>query len=173
MITVAGDARGVVRLVYVGAFVLAEGESCVDVAQGFPSTLLLDALQPPEFRDDLGIPGVDLYLRRDAYAAVIGADLPRPTTEVMAATQRPVSAAALAEKAAVRPWQSVPSWYLVATADQVIHPDAQRFMARRASAEIVEVNASHSVASSQPERVAALIRRALAAGTLTNRNRPD
>jgi hypothetical protein len=91
VITVAGDARGVVGLVYVAAFVLAEGESCVDVARGFPATLLLDALQPPEFRDDLGIPGVDLYLRRDAYAAVIGADLPRPTTEVMAATQRPVS----------------------------------------------------------------------------------
>jgi pimeloyl-ACP methyl ester carboxylesterase len=51
---------------------------------------------------------------------------------------------------------------MVATADQMIPPDAERFMAERAGAHtIVEVEASHSIAVSQPAAVADLIRSAV------------
>ena len=57
-------------------------------------------------------------------------------------------------------WKSKPSWYLVATDDRMIPPPAQRAMAKRAGATVVEVGGSHSVYVSQPMAVAALIAKA-------------
>jgi len=57
-------------------------------------------------------------------------------------------------------WQRKPSWYLVATDDRMIPPPAQRFMAKRAGASVVESKGSHAVYVSQPETVADLIKRA-------------
>jgi hypothetical protein len=51
----------------------------------------------------------------------------------------------------------------VATADKAIPPDAERHMALRAGAQPIEVDASHSMALSQPEAVADLIRTAVTA----------
>ena len=57
-------------------------------------------------------------------------------------------------------WKTKPSWYLVATEDRMIPPDAQRAMSKRAGATMVEVKGSHSVYVSQPEAVASLIDKA-------------
>jgi len=57
-------------------------------------------------------------------------------------------------------WRTKPSWYLIATDDRMIPPEAQRAMAKRAGATVVEVKGSHAVYVSQPEAVAALIERA-------------
>ncbi|GAA3467374.1 alpha/beta hydrolase [Nonomuraea roseola] len=59
-------------------------------------------------------------------------------------------------------WRSKPSWYLVATEDRMIPPPAQRAMAERAGATVVDVIGSHAVYVSQPAAVAALIRQAAA-----------
>jgi len=65
-------------------------------------------------------------------------------------------------------WRSKPSWYLVATDDKMIPPDAQRAMSKRAGSTVVEVKGSHAVYVSQPQAVAHIIeeaaRGALAAG---------
>ncbi|GAB2951472.1 hypothetical protein GCM10023080_007590 [Streptomyces pseudoechinosporeus] len=51
-------------------------------------------------------------------------------------------------------WKCVPSWYLVATADNVIPPALQRFMTKRAGSTTVEVKgASHVVMMSRPDAV--------------------
>jgi pimeloyl-ACP methyl ester carboxylesterase len=52
------------------------------------------------------------------------------------------------------------TWYLIATDDRMIPPEAQRAMAKRAGATVVEVKASHAVYVSQPSAVAALIEQA-------------
>jgi pimeloyl-ACP methyl ester carboxylesterase len=57
----------------------------------------------------------------------------------------------------------VPSWAVVATADNAIPPDAERHMAARAGAQTIEVDASHSIALSQPTAVADLVRTAVEA----------
>ena len=54
-------------------------------------------------------------------------------------------------------WKNKPSWYLVATADRMIPPDAQRQMSTRAGATVVEEEGSHSIYVSKPDVVAALI----------------
>jgi pimeloyl-ACP methyl ester carboxylesterase len=57
-------------------------------------------------------------------------------------------------------WKTKPSWYLVATDDRMIPPDAQRAMAKRAGSQVTEVSGSHAVYVSQPGAVAALIAKA-------------
>ncbi|MDH2426349.1 alpha/beta hydrolase [Sphaerisporangium sp. TRM90804] len=59
-------------------------------------------------------------------------------------------------------WRHRPSWYLVATEDRMIPPPAQRAMAERAGATVVEVIGGHAVHVSQPAAVADLIRQAAA-----------
>jgi len=57
-------------------------------------------------------------------------------------------------------WRSKPSWYLVATDDKMIPPDAQRAMSKRAGSTVVEVKGSHAVYVSQPQAVAQIIEEA-------------
>ena len=57
-------------------------------------------------------------------------------------------------------------WYLVATNDRMIPPDAQRAMSKRSGATVVEVKGSHAVYVSQPREVAHLIEQAARSLTL-------
>jgi pimeloyl-ACP methyl ester carboxylesterase len=54
-------------------------------------------------------------------------------------------------------WKSHPSWYLVATNDEAIPPDAERMFARRMGANTVEVPSSHLAMVSHPTEVVRLI----------------
>ena len=82
--------------------------------------------------------------------------------DVMCATQRPLSLAALTEKATQAAWKSKPSWYLVSQQDNAIPPDAERFMAQRMGAVTEEIDGSHTAFIAQPVRVAGFISKALA-----------
>jgi pimeloyl-ACP methyl ester carboxylesterase len=57
-------------------------------------------------------------------------------------------------------WKSQPSWYLIATQDQAIPPDAQRMFASRMDATTSEVPASHVPMVSHPDEAAQLIKAA-------------
>jgi pimeloyl-ACP methyl ester carboxylesterase len=54
-------------------------------------------------------------------------------------------------------WKSLPSWYLVATEDEAIPPDAERLFASRMGATTIEVASSHVAMVSHPDVVTALI----------------
>ena len=54
-------------------------------------------------------------------------------------------------------WKNKPSWYLVVTDDRMIPTAAQRLMAKRAGATVVEVGGSHAIYVSQPKAVAEII----------------
>jgi pimeloyl-ACP methyl ester carboxylesterase len=54
-------------------------------------------------------------------------------------------------------WKSLPSWYLVATEDEAIPPDAERMFAQRMGATTVEVPSSHVAMVSHPGEVVRLI----------------
>ena len=54
-------------------------------------------------------------------------------------------------------WKSLPTWFLVADADQAIPPDAERQFAKRMGATTVEVMSGHLAMVSHPEEVAQLI----------------
>jgi pimeloyl-ACP methyl ester carboxylesterase len=60
-------------------------------------------------------------------------------------------------------WKSLPTWYLVATQDEAIPPDAERMFAQRMGAAVVEVPASHGAMVSRPVEVARLVQTAVEA----------
>jgi pimeloyl-ACP methyl ester carboxylesterase len=54
-------------------------------------------------------------------------------------------------------WKSHPSWYLVATNDEAIPPDAERMFAKRMGAKMIEVPSGHLPMVSHPAEVVRLI----------------
>jgi pimeloyl-ACP methyl ester carboxylesterase len=75
----------------------------------------------------------------------------------MFATQRPFSQEAFESPSGPPAWESIPSWYLVASQDRAIPPVTQRFMAERARAQTAEVAASHVPQISRPGAVTRII----------------
>ncbi|MET9268011.1 alpha/beta hydrolase [Amycolatopsis sp. NPDC004079] len=147
---------GVQALVYIAGFVPDEGESAGELAGKFPGGTLGETLEQVNLPE-----GVDLYVRQDLFHQQFAADVPAAQARLMAAGQRPIAAAALDEASPAPAWKGLPVYSLIPTADKNIPPAAQRFMAERAEAEVVEVaDASHAVLVSQPDVVAELILRA-------------
>lgn len=60
-------------------------------------------------------------------------------------------------------WKSKPSWFIVAKNDHTVHPDLQRFLAKRMAATVIETESSHVPMLSKPDVVVDVIRRAAAA----------
>ena len=104
-------------------------------------------------------PNVDPARFREVFAADLSAD----QAAVMAATQRPIAAAAFSDVSGPPAWKSLPSWAVVATADKAAGSDLVRSMARRAGADLVEVEGSHVIMVSQPQAVVDLIVKAAGA----------
>ncbi|QXE35420.1 alpha/beta hydrolase [Streptomyces sp. GMY02] len=149
----AGHAN-VKALVYIAAFAPDQGESSLQITGEYPGSQLPSSLVVRPFPGG----GQDAYIDPAAFQKVFAADVPARETRLMAAGQRPVALAALAAPSSAPAWRTIPSWYLVAGADQAIPPAAERAMARRAHAHTVTVpRASHAVMVSHPEAVADLV----------------
>ncbi|MDZ5662265.1 alpha/beta hydrolase [Nocardioides sp. S-58] len=147
-------------LVYVAAYAPAEGESVAEANHlGGGDTVVTDHLVLRPF------PGAaegdaDAYIDPAWFPRLFAQDLPRRTARFMAATQRPGALAALGLPSGPPAWAEIPSWYMVATQDRIIPPEAERAMAERAGAQVVEVDSSHVVMMSHPRAVTKLIQRA-------------
>jgi pimeloyl-ACP methyl ester carboxylesterase len=157
----ASEVGNVVGLVFVAAFAPDTDEVLGEVAAESKDSVLMTVLVQrtyPTGKDGETEPEfvVDPAKLREAFAA----DLPEDRTAVMAATQRPAAAAAFSDKSGPPAWKSLPSWSVVATQDRAAGTDIVRSMARRAGAEIVEVDSSHVVMVSHPQEVTDVIVRA-------------
>ena len=108
-----------------------------------------------------GTKRADLYLDPSKFRARFAADLPRGVTADLAATQRPIGAAAFTSTLTVEPaWKTIPSWYLVSKQDQAMAPDLERLQANRMHAHTSQIDSSHAVYLSHPRAVADLIEQA-------------
>lgn len=156
----AQDNPAVKALVYIAAFAPDTGENALAIVGRFPATKFgPDALRMVPYSLACGAgSGADTYIKTEAFHDVFAADLNESTARVMAATQRPIEGAALSTNFTGTPaWKTIPSWALVSRSDNALSPDAERFMAQRAQSQVVEVDASHAVAVSHPDDVAAII----------------
>jgi len=153
VITEAGNHPNVAALVYVAAFAPDAGESLSTLIADPPPGAPAPPILPP--RDGF------LFLDRDKFHASFAGDLPGDVAEFMADSQVPWGVDALEGVITEPAWRTKPSWYLLTTEDRMIPPPAQRMMAERAGATVVEVAASHSVFLSRPEAVTGLIQTAL------------
>ncbi|WP_432990400.1 alpha/beta fold hydrolase [Dactylosporangium sp. CA-233914] len=150
-----GNAN-VKALVYVAAFVPDAGETLLGLQTKYPGSRLSESAL--DFRP--AGESVDGYIKKELFRGVFAGDLPKATTELMWAGQRPADVRTLGEPSGAPAWKSIPSWYLAARDDQVLPVAAQRFMAQRARAQVREVSAAHVAMISQPAAAADLIRRA-------------
>lgn len=160
VISAAANGLGNVKaLVFVAAFAPDQGETALALTGKFPGSTLGSALAAPV---DLPDGGKDLYVQQAKFPQQFAADVPLAQARAMAATQRPIRAAALEEALHDPAWKSIPSWAIYGTADLNIPPQAMRFMAERAKARktIVIKDGSHALMVSHPANVAALIREA-------------
>jgi pimeloyl-ACP methyl ester carboxylesterase len=155
VITEAGNHPKVAALVYISAFAPDRGESVNTLIADPPPGAPVPPILPPQ--DGY------LFLDKDAFAASFAADVRPDLAAFMADSQVPWGVDALGGAITEPAWRTKPSWYLVATEDRMIPPDAQRLMSKRANATVVETAASHSVYVSQPEAVATLIETAVKA----------
>ncbi|MCX4565098.1 alpha/beta hydrolase [Streptomyces viridodiastaticus] len=158
----AVGADNVRALVYVAAFIPDKGESALDLAARFPGSSLGEALHPVPVTLPGGSPGVEFTIDRARFPHQFAADVPEGVARLMAVTQRPVTGAALEEPAPEPGWRTLPSWAVVATEDLNIPATAQRYMAERAGAQVMEVQASHAAAVSHPREVTRVVTAAAA-----------
>jgi pimeloyl-ACP methyl ester carboxylesterase len=152
VITEAGNDPKVIGLVYVAAFAPSEGESVEALIKDPPPGAPVPPILPP-------LDG-RLFLDKAKFPAAFAADLDAEKAAFMADSQVPWGVDALRGTISKAAWRTKPSWYLVATEDQMIPPAAQRFMSKRARATVVEEKGSHAIYVSQPKPVAALIAKA-------------
>ncbi len=157
VITQAGDDPKVAGLAYVAAWVPDEGQTMEDLAKDYPPSPA-----GPEFHQDgagfltISPKGMDMHFVPD---------LTPGERKLVYATQGPWAAKNFVTKVSKVAWRNKPSWNVVATDDHMIHPDQQRFQAKRMKATTIEVKSGHVPMLSQPDKVADLILQAAAQTT--------
>lgn len=159
MTALGEDAPNVVGLVYIAAFGLDEGESIGVLLSGGEPTPALAHLVV----DSLGY----AWLPQDDFVTHFASDVDPVLSNVMWATQQPAHLSILEDVMGVPAWKALPSWYMVATNDEAIPPDAERLFAGRMGATTVEVESSHVPLVSQPDEVVALIETAVESVAVT------
>jgi pimeloyl-ACP methyl ester carboxylesterase len=166
VITNAATGNPAVKaLVYIDAFIPAQGETLLQLAGAKPGSTLADPTTAFNFVPFTGAAGADtdLYVKPSVYRADFGADLSVQKDAILAATQEPLAASALQEPSGPPAWKTIRSFALIGTQDMVLPPAEQAFMAARAHATVVKIKASHLGLISHPNTVARLIERAAVA----------
>ena len=153
MTALGTDAPNVVALVYIAAFGLDEGESLGALLSQGPVTPAL----VHQFLDERGY----VWLSEDDFVNHFAADVEPVKAKVMYAVQQPLAAGAFDDVMAAPAWKALPTWYLVATDDQAIPPEAERLFAKRMGATVVEVPSSHVAMVSHPSDVVQLTKMAI------------
>jgi pimeloyl-ACP methyl ester carboxylesterase len=152
MTALGTDAPNVAGLVYIAAFGIDEGESLGALLAQGPVTPALAHM----VTDQQGF----TWLSEDDFIHHFAADVDPVQAKAMHAVQQALAGSALGTKMGVPAWKTIPSWYLVATNDEAIPPDAERQFASRMGAVTIEIPSSHVAMVSHPDDVTQLIKNA-------------
>jgi pimeloyl-ACP methyl ester carboxylesterase len=150
VITAAGTDERVAGLVYIAALAPDAGETTQSQLNSFPATDVFSHIDVADGR---------IWLLNEGVLSFAG-DLSEVEQKVVWATHFTPDVELFNKNAPGVAWKSKPSWYIVAKNDRTVHPDLQRFLAKRMGAKIFEVESSHVPMLSQPEFVLDVIRQA-------------
>jgi len=137
-------------LVYIAALAPDADETSQSQQEKFPQTDVFKAVEISDGR---------IWLRPDGVACFAG-DLSEQEQKLVWATHMAPAADLMTRNAPGVAWKSKPSSYIVANNDRTVHPDLQRFAAKRMSANVRAVNSSHVPMLSHPDVVIDVIRTA-------------
>lgn len=154
----AGKMSNVVGLVYVAAFIPVAGDSLQSLNTMYEGSSLgpdtVEAFDTPK--------GPSVQVKPVSFPEIVGEGLPASALAVGAASQRPLLASAMTEGVLAAAPESIPKFAIVAKNDRAIAPEAERFMAERAQAEVTEITSPHAVPLAFPQDVADVIVKASA-----------
>jgi pimeloyl-ACP methyl ester carboxylesterase len=150
LITAAGTDDRVAGLVYIAALAPDETETSQSLQDQFPTTDVFNFIEVADGR---------IWLRPEGTRAFAG-DLSEPEQKLVWATQTVPDTGLFNDKVDGTAWRSKPSWYIVADNDQTVHPDLERFAAKRMGAHTYDVDSSHVAMLSRPDFVLDVIRTA-------------
>jgi pimeloyl-ACP methyl ester carboxylesterase len=153
VITAAGTDDRVAGLVYIAALAPDANETSQSLQAKFPTTDVFGHIEIAEGR---------IWLRPDGIECFAG-DLSEPEQKLVLATQGVPATDLFDQKVEGTAWRSKPSWYIVAKNDRTVHPELQRFAAKRMGASIHETDSSHVPMLSKPSYVLDVIRTAATA----------
>ncbi|MBN9661135.1 MAG: alpha/beta hydrolase [Acidobacteria bacterium] len=149
-ITASGVDQRVAGLVYIAAVAPDVGETVQDQLDKYPT----DIFTQVEVADGRA------WMLPDGVKYFAG-DLSKEEQKLVWATHyAPVADLFHQQKLTSTPWKSKPSWFIVAKNDHTVHPDLQRFLAKRMGATTIETDSSHVPMLSKPEVVVDVIRKA-------------
>ena len=150
VITGAGTDDRVAGLVYICALAPDADETSQTQQSKFPTTDVFSYIEVADGR---------IWLRREGIDCFAG-DLSEQEKNLVWATQCVPVPDLFNARAGGTAWKSKPSWYIVGKKDHTVHPDLERFFAKRMGATSYELDSSHVPMLSQPERVIDVIRAA-------------
>src|ERR1700752_3469814 len=150
VITAAGTDDRVAGLVYIPALAPGGEETSQSQQAKFPTTDVFAHIEVADGR---------IWLKPDGIACFAG-DLSEQEQKLVWATQGVPDADLFNQRMDGTAWRSKPSWYIVAKNDRTVHPDLQRFVAKRMGATTYEADSSHVPMLSRPELVLDVIRTA-------------
>ena len=150
VITAAGTDDRVAGLVYIAALAPDEGETSQSLQDQFPVTDVFSHIEIADGRIWLLPSGIGCF----------AGDLPEQEQRLVWATQGVPDADLFNQKLDGTAWRTKPSWYIVANNDRTVHPDLERFAAKRMGAHTYDVDSSHVPMLSHPDFVLDVIREA-------------
>jgi pimeloyl-ACP methyl ester carboxylesterase len=150
IITAAGTDDRVAGLVYIAALAPDVDETAQSLQAKFPTTDVFNYIEIADGR---------IWLRPNGIECFAG-DLSEQEQKLVWATQGVPAADLFDQKVEGTAWRSKPSWYIVAKNDRTVHPELQRFVAKRMGAATTEVASSHVPMLSHPSLVIDVIRAA-------------
>lgn len=152
-ITAAGTDERVVGLVYIAAVAPDVGETVQSQLDKYP-TDIFEHVEAADNRAWMKPSGVQFF----------AGDLSAKDQKVAWASHFAPVADLFQQQKLASPsnvaWKSKPSWYILATNDHTVHPDLQRFLAKRMNATVTETATSHVPMLSKPDVVIDVIRQA-------------
>jgi pimeloyl-ACP methyl ester carboxylesterase len=150
VITAAGTDDRVAGLVYIAALAPDADETSQSQQEKFPVTDVFKYVDVTDGR---------VWMRPEGVACFAG-DLSEEEQKVVWATHYAPAADLFSRNAPGTAWKSKPSWYIVANHDRTVHPDLERFLAKRMGATTYAVDSSHVAMLSHPGMVVDVIRAA-------------
>ena len=150
VITAAGTDDRVAGLVYIAALAPDEAETSQSLQEQFPVTDVFSHIEIADGRIWLLPSGIGCF----------AGDLSEQEQGLVWATQGVPDVNLFGQKLGGTAWRMKPSWYIVANNDRTVHPDLERFAAKRMGAHTYDVNSSHVPMLSHPDFVLDVIREA-------------
>src|SRR5690348_7219586 len=150
VITAAGTDDRVAGLVYIAALAPDEHETSQSLQEQFPVTDVFSHIEIADGRIWLLPSGIGCF----------AGDLSEQEQGLVWATQAVPDAGLFNQKLGGTAWRMKPSWYIVANNDRTVHPDLERFAAKRMGAHTYDVDSSHVPMLSRPDFVLGVIREA-------------